>query len=61
MPSEVARELGIAGKTLLRWIKEERQALTKRASHLEQKARSMKVSIAELRQEISGMRAQPQR
>ncbi|MCH4295788.1 transposase [Shewanella sp. 3B26] len=61
MPSEVARELGVAGKTLLRWIKEERQPMAKRASRLEQEARSMEVRLAELRQEISAMKDQPLR
>ncbi|ABM01300.1 transposase [Shewanella amazonensis] len=53
LPSEVARDHGIASKTLLKWIRESHQSRSSRRCKLEQEIEALEMKLSGLRQEIS--------
>ncbi|MBT1443916.1 transposase [Shewanella sp. JM162201] len=53
LPSEVARERGIASKTLLKWLRENHQPFESRKVKLQQEIQSLEHRLASLRHEFA--------
>ncbi len=57
LPSEVARDHGIASKTLLKWIRESHQSRSSRQSRIMQEIETLEIRLSSLKREIDKLQA----
>ncbi|MCL2918489.1 transposase [Shewanella litorisediminis] len=57
LPSEVARDHGIASKTLLKWIRESYQSRSSRQSRIMQEIETLEIRLSSLKREIDKLQA----